>query len=197
MNLPKFKYCLFFVILIILQSCPNNPTEKNQDSEKVTASITQKDTDQNKGPVHTDPIIDKIKIMVIPCSNDYDFGTNGIELTPYIEEALKQSDSIEVVPFPFKEMKGTGYFGVYDKRYCKPILDKVHADYLIMSELRGNPEGRFKSDSSWGYGTKILNTKTMIQVSSIQADHLSKYEDIGKSVQRNINNLVADLEKTK
>jgi hypothetical protein len=93
---------------------------------------------------------------------------------------------------------GISYQGVYDKKYCAPIIEKVDADYFIMTRFIGpHPDTPNIDSVTWGYETKILNTKTLNQKVSIGESGFKGYKDIENDIKKNINKLVKDISDLK
>ena len=139
--------------------------------------------------------IKKKKVLLVPCENGYEYIQQGYDFNPLIEKKLEEHDEIIFIPFPYKKMNGSGYHSVYDKKYCTEILEKTAVDYLIMTKFTGNLLNPFDSIKTWGYETKILNTKTMKQFISIKASGLNSYEEIEKTIIENIGELVSDIKE--
>ena len=191
------KYDLI-VIAILLISC-GEPSKSNSDASVGsidTTSTLRVDTINSDGNKINSQ---KLKLLVIQCSNGYVYSMYNHEFNPVIERDLKGNDKMEVIPFPYKKLMGVPYQGVYDKKYCKPIMERVVADYFIMTRFigpyDGNPPGL--NPLTWGYETKILNTKTMDQKISIGKSGFKKYEDIEIDIKNNIAKLVKDIEDLK
>lgn len=52
-----------------------------------------------------------------------------------IENNLSSIDSIRLIPFSVKDMMGVAYQNIFDKKYCKPILEKVSTDFIVLSKI--------------------------------------------------------------
>lgn len=133
-----------------------------------------------------------ITVMVVPCSNGYDYGMYLGDLNPFLEEQLANDARIHLEPFPLKKMNGSGYHGVYDKRYCKQILETVSVDFLIMTKMIGG-NGFPTLDTipvKWGYSTKILNTQSMDQFKGISASGLDSFNEIDGDIQSKTTQLI-------
>lgn len=90
---------------------------------------------------------------------------------------------------------GVSYQGVYDKKYCKPILDKINADYFIMTKFVGpSPDTPNHGSISWGYEIKILNTKSWHQMVSIGKSGLKDAVEIEADIKNKIDILIQDIE---
>lgn len=137
----------------------------------------------------------KLTVCVIPTSNGYDYAQQGYEIESTLEKSLSKSKNSQLAKFPLSKFKGSGYQGIYDKKYCRKILKYCKVDYIIMSRLRG---GYFLSNEEfdpWGYEIKILNTKTMEQKISIGQKDFETFEEIQSHIEQNINQLVEDMTK--
>ena len=161
------------------------------------------EADFNKTKVHNsekDSIENGVKsnrkIIVLQCSNGY--GHNDFNRT--IESEISKKDGFTIVPFPNKKLLGVTYQGVYDKKYCIPIIEKLDVDYIIMTRFLGNIEEAVEiidENFIWGYEIKILNVKSMNQKISIRKDNLKEYQDIITDIERNGKDLLNDIENLK
>ncbi len=147
---------------------------------------------------HEQSKISKMSVLLLPCSNGYDFGTDGYDFVPIISRELEKFDEIVVVPFPYKTLMNTTYYGVYNKRYCKPIIDKVEVDYILMTRFtEPHPDAVGNDMVKWGYEIKILNTKTMHQITSIGKMDMKEYRSIEEDIIINIHTLIKDMRDLK
>lgn len=136
---------------------------------------------------------DTVTVMVVQCSNGYNYASGGYDFNPIIESELSLSDRFNVHPFPLKKLMGVPYQGVFDKKYCQPIIDKVDVDYLILTRFKGDITEHLKNDG-WGYDVKIVNTKTLNQQLSISAAGFEEYVQIEEHIKLNIGKLKTDLQ---
>lgn len=148
----------------------------------------------------------KVKVLIVPCSNCYTCGTKGYEINPIVEKTLaKLPENIELETFSFKRMCKDGCHGVYDKKYAKGILKNTQADFLIMTKIEGRCTPYRKNKNStpvfpntgvhkWGYGIKILNTKTLVQKKPLYIKDLKYYESIENHLIKNIHTLLEEME---
>jgi hypothetical protein len=188
MNIDDIMRTTLIWIAILLMSCRVEHTQST-GNDSTTLPVYEADT---VATAKTD--IQKMKLLVVQCSNGYEFAMANYDFNPIIEESLRSKDTVEVIPFPYKKLMGVIYQGVYDRGYCKPILEKVEADYLIMTRFTGPHPDTPNSDSVvWGYETKILNTKTMNQKVSIGKSGFERYSDIEDHMRKNIGQLLTDI----
>ena len=103
------------------------------------------------------------KVLAFP---PYDITANeGIspDILDYIETSLAESDSIELIPFPLKKLMNVSYQQVFDKKYCKPVLEKVESDYIIMSKIDLiNRTGKMSTDT-WKFEIKLFDVEANTQ----------------------------------
>jgi hypothetical protein len=86
------------------------------------------------------------------------------------------------------------YQMIYDKEYCKPILDLVQCDVIIMTQLITDNE-RKPGIWPWSYKVKVYNTITGKQINSIGGVDL-KPEEIQNDIVSKIKILIADIRGT-
>lgn len=169
-----------------------NVIEQNVDSEIPDSSTTVKNTSL----LNYKTIVDTLEIIVVQCANGYEYAQHGYDFNPIIEKELHYFENINIKPFPLKTLLGVPYQGVFDKKYCQPIIEKVSADYLILTRF-DKGLGIFDSnEQKWGgYKLRVVNTKTLEQVNSIEAHNLKNYAEIEKHIKNNIEQLKIDIEK--
>lgn len=199
-NQIKFSKTIAVFLLIILSSCDSNKKASPEIKQADIYSDT-KDSKINTVLITQEFNVPEIKLIVIPCSNGYEYSMHGYDINPIIEIELNKISDINVAPFPLKKLMNIPYNGIFDKRYCKPIIENVDTDFLIMTKFVGNmfPQRERKlNDKSdkdiWGYETKILNAKSMRQKKSISAYNLNTYSEIKEHIKGNIDKLKKDIE---
>ncbi|UPQ80408.1 hypothetical protein M0M57_06100 [Flavobacterium azooxidireducens] len=161
--------------------------KKEIDSNKVNR--IEKDSIENE-------VKSNIKVIVLQCSNGY--GHNDFNRT--IESEISKKEGFTIVPFPNKKLVGVTFQGVYDKKYCIPIIERIDVDYIVMTRFLGNIEEAVEiidENFVWGYEIKILNTKSMNQKISIRKDNLAKYKDLLTDIEKNGEKLLNDIENLK
>jgi hypothetical protein len=153
---------------------------------------------QNEMSLNNKKIIDTLEIIVVQCANGYEYGMFNYNFNHVIEIELDKYENIKVKPFPYKTLMGVAYQGVFDKKYCPPIIEKVDVDFLILTRFDKEYGELTSSDEMrWGYELKIVNTETLEQIKSINAHDLKDYKDIEKHIKDNIEKLKTDIEKIK
>ena len=167
---------------------------KNNEAvfNKTKVNISENDSIENE-------VKSNKKIIVLQCSNGY--GQNDFNRT--IESEISKKEGFTIVPFPNRKLLGVTFQGVFDKKYCIPIIEKIDVDYIIMTRFLGNlREGieiieEAEEDVIWGYEIKILNIKSMNQKIPISKDNLEEYQDITTDIERKGKNLLNDIENLK
>ncbi len=115
------KYSLYLFVFLLVSSCSSESKEAvdlNQTETQVhdsTPPVLEEEMDSSQAV--TIP-----KVLIIPCSNGYEYNTLDGDVNPSLEEYLTMDERVSVEPFPYKKMQGAGYFGVYDKKHCANIL---------------------------------------------------------------------------
>ena len=170
-----------------------NIAKRNTDSEMFDDFETGKDLSL----LNKTRVIDTLEIMVVQCANGYEYAQQGYDFNSIIEKELNHFENINIKPFPLKTLMGVSYQGVFDKKYCQPIIEKVNVDYLILTRF-DNGVGIFdRSEQKWGYQLRVVNTKTLKQIKSIEAHNLNDYAEIKKHISDNIEKLKVDIETLK
>lgn len=188
----RFKQILllFFIACLIISGCDLN--------EKKGSGISGSQNSEGKRMNRTDSTFvcaDSSTVIVVPCANGYEYAMHNYDFNPVIENELNKFQNIHALPFPFKKLTGVSYQGVFDKKYCLPIIQKVNVDYLILTRFSQPYNGLDQSRMEWGYQLKIINTKTLEELNSLSAKNLKDYNLIEKHIRANIGTLKNDIEK--
>lgn len=198
----KFKCSKFLIILLLLTINGCNSTTKNNQNgtlEKMKSDmIDSSQITQIEMSLNDKKLIDTLEIIVVQAANGYEYEMFNYDFTPIIEIELDKFENIKVKPFPYKTLMGVAYQGVFDKKYCPPIIEKVDVDFLILTRFdKEYGELTHSDEMRWGYELKIVKTETLEQIKSINAHNLKDYTDIEKHIQGNIEKLKTDIEKLK
>lgn len=181
------------VPLLVISSCDEDDSRIRSIEDN---DLTYENVDSVSDADHLNAQdIDTMSVMVVPSANDYEYAMSNFELDPLLEAALISSKSIQVVPFPLKTMMRVAYHGVFDAKYCPPIIEKVAVDYLVLSRFDKEYHELNRTSMSWGYEVRIVNTQTLEQVNSIEAHNLEEYAEIEQHIKANIGRLEADMEE--
>lgn len=184
------------LISFLLVSCSSQSTKNEHKITSQTKIVETESNDVIHLKSNNTSAIDSITVMVIPCSNGYEYDLKMGDLNPSLNNYLMADKRVILKPFPLKEMNGSGYFGVFDKKYCSEILKKVDVDFLIMTRMKGMDLSSAKMDTgNWGYETKILNVNTMQQFSGIEAKNLESFDEIDSDIQQKMDELIGLLTK--
>ncbi len=202
-TMPKLLLVVISVFLLI--GCKDEVPEKPSDSQTIKQDAPAPkpvEVPVDTISVHTaeqqaEIVEEKTTILVIQCSNGYGYSAQGYNFNPVVERELKKVSGFEVLRFPYKKLQNVIYQGVYDKKYAKPIIDKVDADIFIMTRFAENMHELPINYNGWGYELKLLNTKTLKQKISIGKENLKSYEELEKSIVDNIDKLTEDIKSIK
>lgn len=193
------KFLHLSICLFLFVSCDSTNKKKQKRTEvKKDTVLVDTSTELTDETVKIEkPLPPKaLEIIVMQCANGYDYSQQGYDFNPIIEKELNTFKNINVQPFPDKALMGVSYQGVFDKKYCPPIIEKVDADFLILTQF-DKRLNVFDTLQKWGYELRIVETKTLKQMNSISIHNTSKYEDIEKHIKDNINKLKTDIERMK
>ena len=104
----------------------------------------------------------KLTILVLP---PYDEIANA-GISPNVSEIIEENindQGLSVIKFPFKKLMNVPYQNVFDKKFCKPILQKIKPDIIIMSKIdQVNSSGTMETDK-WNLRIKIYNVRKEVQ----------------------------------
>ncbi len=142
----------------------------------------------------TNPTDSTLRILVLPPFDEIANAGVSPDIRKIIESALIDQGQTSVILFPFKQLMGVPYQMVFDKKYCKPILEKVDCDIIIMSQIITDNE-RKPGIWPWSYKIRVYNARTGKQLNSIQGDNL-KGEDFQNDISKKVDKLLKDIRQT-
>lgn len=204
MLINKLKYfqIILFLSLWTITGC--NSTDKKEqtateEKEENTESTfnDSSNIENEKSPLKETAIIDTLELIIVQCANGYEYAMHNYDFNPVIETELNKFKNIKVKPFPYKTLMGVAYQGVFDKKYCPPIIEKVDVDFLILTRFDKRYDELNRSKMKWGYELRIVKTETLEQINTISAYNLNDYSEIEKHIKENIKTLKTDIEKLK
>lgn len=201
MKKHKYLQTIIFLGLITFIGC-NSIDKKEQNptrgKEEIEVGLVDSSKIANKKNLSENtPTIDALEVMVVQCANGYEYAIHGYDFNPIVENELNRFKNIKVKPFPLKTLRGVSYQGVFDKKYCPPIIEKVDVDFLILTRFENGYNTRNGNKMKWGYKLKIVNTETLAQKNTIGTKGLNNFSEIEKHIKSNIETLKADIEELK
>lgn len=135
-----------------------------------------------------------VRVLVLPAFDEIANAGVSPDIRKIIESALATQGQLSVISFPFKRLVGVPYQMVFDKKYCKPVLEKVDCEIIIMSQIITDNE-RKPGVLPWSYKIRVYNTRTGKQLNSIRGDNV-KAEDIQTDIGDKIYKLIDDIRLT-
>jgi hypothetical protein len=192
---------MFLTLWAIIGCNSTHKKEENTTEEKkenIKSSLNDSSMIQNhKSSLKDIAIIDTLELIIVPCANGYEYAMHNYDFNPVIESELNKFENIKVKPFPYKTLMGVTYQGVFDKKYCPPIIEKVDVDFLILTRFDKRYDELNSSKMKWGYELRIVKTETLEQINTISANNLNDYSEIEKHIKENIQTLKTNIEKLK
>lgn len=139
--------------------------------------------------------VDSLKVLVLPPYDEI----AGLGASPdtqgILEDILAGKENLKVIPFPLKTLMNVSYQMIYDKKYCKPIIDRVPCDVIIMSRIITKNEHE-PGLWPWAYRVRIYNTKTNRQVESISGSGFHEFSELRKDMVNKIDTLVKNIHQS-
>ena len=200
MHIHKLIYSqiLIFLSVVTIIGCNSTDNKESTVTEKKDSVLVDSAMVVKEETALPDtPKIDTLEIIVVQCANGYEYAMHNYDFNPVIEKELNKFENIKVKPFPLKILMGVAYQGVFDKKYCPPIIEKVDVDFLILTRFKKRYDAINGNQMKWGYELRIVNTETLEQVNTISAYDLNDYSEIEMHIQENIEKLKSDIEKLK
>lgn len=133
------------------------------------------------------------KVFVLPPHDK--IANRGISpnIRECIENNLTSIDSINLIPFSVKDMMGVAYQNIFDKKYCKPILEKVSTDFIVLSKIDLRTQTGKMSTDTWDFEIKIYDINRGFQLNSLKGENLTSKE-MCDFIEENIKEILIDLE---
>lgn len=102
----------------------------------------------------------KLSVIVLPPFDK--IANEGIspDVQKYLEREISKDTSLNVIKFPYRALMNVPYQNVFDKKYCKPITDKVDADIIVMTKLELKVRTGQMTSDTWGVSFRIYNVRT-------------------------------------
>ncbi len=200
MHIHKLIYSqiLIFLSVVTIIGCNSTDNKESTITEKKDSVLVDSSMVVNEETALTDtPKVDSFEIIVVQCANGYEYSMHNYDFNPVVEKELNKFENIKVKPFPLKTLMGVAYQGVFDKKYCPPIIEKVDVDFLILTRFDKGYDVLNGNQMKWGYELRIVNTETLEQVNTISTYDLNDYSEIEIHIQENIEKLKNDIEKLK
>jgi hypothetical protein len=174
-------------ILLTLTACSQKNEIQFEPKSVTTTPIAYADSVAEKK---------SLNVIVLP---PYDIIANaGVspDITTYIESALRKETKLEVMKFPYQKLINANYHMVYDKKYCREIIEIVDPDIIIMSRLDVSKKVGDMNEDRWDFEVKIYDVSSDQQRKSISGQAL-RAEGINKTINQLRENLVDDILETK
>lgn len=139
----------------------------------------------------------RISILIMPPYDEVAGAGISPDIQKILEEQLARDSGLSIIKFPYKKLMNVPIYNVFDKRYCKPVLEKIKADIIIMTKLDHISEGAEMEKDEWDIKIRIYFVKTNKQVDSkimikksnwskIKSTLLTKQADLLKEIRNNL-----------
>lgn len=188
-NIMKKKYFIPFILWLIV--C-NHFIGKSELIYRVakTKNPAPDNTDKNK-------LQRKLSVLVLPPYDKIAGAGISPKVQQYIETALFNDNSLDLIKFPYKKLTGIPYQQIFDKKFCRTIMEKVKTDIIIMSKIEYLQESRNKFNRKWNLWIKIYNTNSGKQISSKVVAEKLHDAGIMKLLEDNREILIAEIKNTR
>jgi hypothetical protein len=171
------------IIMVALTACSHKSDIATEAKPLVEAASSTVDSVQEKK---------LINVIVLP---PYDIIAGaGIspDITKSLESALKKEAQLDVMKFPYQKLINANYLMVYDKKYCREIIEIVDPDIIVMSRLDLTKKTGNMHMDRWDFEIKIYDVSSDQQRKSISGQSL-RAEGIDRTIHELRENLVEDI----
>jgi hypothetical protein len=175
---------LLLLLLVTFTSCVNPSNQKKLAS--LTDSKKTKLPDKNFSQ-------QKQTVLILPPFDEMANAGISPDIQKYLEDEFAKDSSIILIKFPLRKLMKVPYQMIFDKMFCKPIIDKIKTDIIIMSKLdQVTPVGTL-FNNKWIVRFRIYNTNSENQInSSIYADSLTS-DELKKFIESNRDQLIREI----
>src|SRR5687768_1445385 len=124
---------LIFVLFILWLSCCNNSNRVTDDNARMVDSVLAPNDTASATTIQLP--FTRLSVLVLPPFDE--IANEGISpgVQEYLEREISKDTSVTLIEFPYKDLMNVPYHNVFDKKYCKPITDRIDADVVIMTKL--------------------------------------------------------------
>lgn len=161
------KQLISFVVLLVffLISCDNSGNKTNASNQDGTLSET-KDSILSDSLKKKFKPLSKLSVIVLPAHDEN--ANQGISppIQKYLESVILLDTSLTLIKFPYKQLINIPYHNIFDKKYCKPIIDVLKADVVLMSKIEIVTSTGDISKNKWNFQIRIYNTLANTQINS-------------------------------
>ncbi|MGZ4059335.1 MAG: hypothetical protein ACXVPU_09915, partial [Bacteroidia bacterium] len=161
----------YISIIFSLTACSNS--EIKTDKIIRTDSLFKNNVRETKDTI-TNKKLAKSKLSVIVLPPYDEIANEGIspDIQKFLETEISKDTNLTLIKFPYKQLMNIPYSNVFDKKYCKPIADKLKVDIIVMSKIIIIARTNDMTADIWSLKIKIYNPNTGIQInSSLTADN--------------------------
>ena len=186
----KGAVIILSVLVLITGSCKNKPA--TADKPETDLPVQAKDPITNIEINQTAIQQKKISVLVLPPVDIIVGMGDSPPIQQYLETAFAMDSALHLIKFPYKKLTGISYQQIFDKKYCKPIIDKVETDIIIMSDL-GTGICTAPNTDLYNIRIRIYNTKTDKQIDSkVKAGNIP-YEAINDFILKRQKELISEI----
>jgi hypothetical protein len=187
---PSIKLAFYLVrnrtaiiIMIALSACSHKSDMTAEAKPLVEVASLPVDSVQEKK---------LLNVIVLP---PYDvIAGAGIspDIAKSLESVLKKEAQLDVMKFPYQKLINANYHMVYDKKYCREIIEIVDPDIIVMSRLDLTKKTGNMEMDRWDFEIKIYDVSSDQQRKSISGQSL-RAEGIDRTIHELRENLVEDI----
>ncbi len=175
---------LKLTIIVVIAACCNTDNTKSSQPEYSVNLISKLDTVANDKTTETEntgiqgeKILTKLTVLVLPPYDEVANGGFSPNIQEYLETEISKDTSLTLIRFPYKQLMHVPYQNVFDKKYCKPITDKIKTDVIVMSKLDLNTKTGEMLLDKWNFKIRIYYPNFDKQTNSrVTADNVTENE---------------------
>jgi len=166
---------LFSFTILFFLACCNNSATTDTDKVQVDTAKPQQVSVDTIGRTKTS--LTKLLILVLPPFDE--IANEGIspDIQKILETTFSYDTAFTLIKFPYRQLMNVPYQNVFDKKYCKPITDKIKTDIILMTKLNQATQTGQMTRDKWNFQIKVYNTKTGRQfLSTVNGNNLTSTE---------------------
>lgn len=137
-----------------------------------------------------------LNVIVLPPYDEMAGAGISPDISKYLENALRKDDELEVMKFPYQKLINANYYMVYDKKFCRDIVELIGPDIIVMSRLELSKRTGNMNTDRWDFEVKVYDVTSDRQRKSISGQSL-RAEAIHKTIDERREDIVGDILETR
>jgi hypothetical protein len=192
------KPITFICFIFIFVCCDNDKQNQKAGDLGTVDEISVVDSRKRTEDTLIQRVPDRNKLSVLVLPSYDEIANRGIspDLQKFLENEIQKDSNLTVTKLPFKKLMGVPYQHVFDKKYCKPVLEKIKVNIIVMSKLDLVRETGNIFNDCWKVRIRIYNVDNDVQITSKVKSDSIRYADIAEAMSMKQKKLIREITST-